>query len=139
MFKRIGVFGCKAIKPSIKLNNMNFTVEQIENIAKDIMSDVEHDGVNVRSTKEGLTRLIKHLKELEESGEQSFNITWCEEDVANAHPEIPEEHRWEVLQMFEDEVNELDGVWNRMWDCLNDVAQDFLDRLPAETIEGNAK
>tara|TARA_A100000172_G_C3040240_1_gene110165 strand:+ start:1936 stop:2367 length:432 start_codon:yes stop_codon:yes gene_type:complete len=130
MSKRIGVLGCKAMKSSIKLNNMNFTLDQIENIAKDIMSDVEHDGVNVRSTKEGLTRLIKHLKELETHGIQSFDITWNEEDVENAFPEIPEEDRAEVLQNFEDELDNSDGVWDRMWECLNIVGQQFIEQNP---------
>lgn len=50
---------------------MNFTLDQIENIAKDIMSDDEgvndsHSHAEHNGVEEGLTRLIKHLKELEE-------------------------------------------------------------------------
>jgi hypothetical protein len=118
---------------------MKIEIERIENASKDILEGFDGNRHENKGAKEALEMLIRHFKELEESGEQSFSITWCEEDVANAHPEIPEEHRWEVLQMFEDEVNELDGVWDRMWNCLNDVAQDFIDGLPAETIEVNAK
>tara|TARA_R110000787_G_scaffold7610_1_gene25763 strand:+ start:687 stop:914 length:228 start_codon:yes stop_codon:yes gene_type:complete len=70
MFKRIGVFGCKAMKSGIKLNNMNFTLDQIEKASKYILEKDKNSLPDWVITK----GLIQYLKELEESSEQTETI-----------------------------------------------------------------
>ena len=77
-------------------------IERIENASKDILEGFDGNRHENKGAKEALEMLIRHFRELETHGPQSFDITWNEEDVEKAFPEIPEEDRAEVLQYFED-------------------------------------
>ncbi len=105
---------------------MKIELQQVENASKDILKGFDEKLDQKKGAKKAFEMLIRHFKELETHGIQSFDITWNEEDVENAFPEIPEEDRAEVLQMFEDELDHSDGVWDRMWECLNIVGQQFI-------------
>jgi|TARA_R100001463_G_scaffold49812_1_gene99823 hypothetical protein len=109
---------------------MNITLERIENASKDIIYGFDGTRKENRGAKEALEMLIRHFKELEESGEKSFNITWSEEDIEIHHPEIPEEHRAKVLQMFEDKLKEEENyVWVHMLENLDGVCLDYLENV----------
>jgi len=61
---------------------------------------------------------------------KSFNITWSEEDIETHHPEIPEEHRAKVLQMFEDKLKkETNYVWRHMMDEMDEVCLDYFENV----------
>ena len=109
---------------------MKIEIERIENASKDILEGFDGNRHENKGAKEALEMLIRHFRELETHGPQSFDITWNEEDVEKAFPEIPEEDRAEVLQYFEDELDNSDGVWDRMWECLNIVGQNFIEDNP---------
>ena len=113
---------------------MKIELERIKNASKDILEDFKHENPDQQmGAKEALGMLIRHFTELETHGIQSFDITWNEEDVENAFPEIPEEDRAEVLQNFEDELDNSDGVWDRMWECLNIIGQQFIEQNPPKS------
>jgi hypothetical protein len=109
---------------------MKIELQQVENISKDIIKDFDEKPDQKKGAKKALGMLITYFKKLEEYGPQHFDITWSEEDVENAFPEIHEDDRAEVLQMFEDELDNSDGVWDRMWECLNIVGQQFIEQNP---------
>jgi hypothetical protein len=109
---------------------MKIELQQVENISKNIIKDFDKKPDQKKGAKKALEMLITYFKELEEYGPQHFDITWSEEDVENAFPEIHEDDRAEVLQNFEDELDNSDGVWDRMWECLNIVGQQFIEQNP---------
>jgi len=119
---------------------MKIELQQVENASKDILKGFDRNLANENSdrfhlsyyegAKEAFEMLITYFKELETHGPQHFDITWSEEDVENAFPEIHEDDRAEVLQMFEDELDNSDGVWDRMWECLSIVGQQFIEQNP---------
>jgi len=111
---------------------MKIELQQVENASKDILKGFDdlNGFLEKKGAKKALRMLIAHFKKLETHGPQHFDITWSVEDVENAFPEIHEDDRAEVLQMFEDELDNSDGVWDRMWECLNIVGQNFIEDNP---------
>ena len=107
---------------------MKIEIERIENASKDILEGFDGNRNENKGAKEALEMLIRHFKELETHGIQSFDITWNEEDVEKAFPEIPEDDRGEVLGMFQDALDDSVGVWDRMWECLNIVGEQFIEQ-----------
>lgn len=115
---------------------MNITLERIENASKDIIYGFDGTRKENKGARKALEMLIRHFKELEESpnltsiGEKNFNIIWREEDIEIHHPEIPEEHRAKVLQMFENKLKEgKNYVWVHMLNEMDEVCLDYFENV----------